>query len=170
MKFQRQFFNIILLALGLVAGCQSFENTGKELTSLRLHLEVFDDGTTFSTTVPIYRANPVKITVESSSFADERDVELAQVIDWMGGYAIQLNLNRHGQWMLENITRGNLNRRIAVFAQFDKESRWLAAPLISHPIANGEIVFTPDASREETERIVRGLNKVAAELKKKSHF
>src|SRR6185436_13746048 len=118
----------------------------------------------------IYRAHPINVSVESSPFADERDVESAVVADWMDGFAIQVTFNRHGRWMLENITRANPNRRIAVACQFDKETRWLAAPLIGRPITDGTLAFTPDASREEAERIVRGLNNVAAEIKKKSKY
>ena len=44
------------------------------------------------------------------------------------------------------------------------EARWLAAPRISQRIKDGVLVFTPDATREEAERIVRGLNNVAIKL------
>jgi hypothetical protein len=31
-------------------------------------------------------------------------------------------------------------------------------------IVDGKLVFTPDATREEADRIVRGLNKIAKEM------
>jgi hypothetical protein len=39
--------------------------------------------------------------------------------------------------------------------------RWLAAPRITGRIADGRLEFTPDATRDEAERIVHGLNRVA---------
>jgi hypothetical protein len=170
MKFRTIIFNIILPLLGLLAGCHTANDPQKELTAIRLHIEVNPDGTTFNRTVPIYRAQPVQVNVESSPFADERDVEHAAVVDRMDSFAIQLTLNRHGRWMLENVTRGNPNRRVAVQTDFGTDTRWLAAPLLGRPIANGVLAFTPDATREEAERIVRGLNNVAAKIKKKSKF
>lgn len=169
MKFRNHFINIILLAaLAGLTGCQTTDDKDKEVTALRLHSESTPDGTTFTRAVPIYRANPTYVTVESSPFADERDVEHAEVVDLTDGFAIQLQFGRHGQWMLENITRSNPNRHIALQCQFDAETRWLAAPLIKRPISNGTLTFTPDATREESDRIVRGLNNVAAKLKKDS--
>lgn len=170
MKFRTLFINIILLSLLMVAGCQSPNNQEKELTALRLYIEMYADGTTFTRTAPIYRAAPTYVTVENSPFADERDLDHAEVIESADGFAIQLKLDRHGQWMLENVTRSNPNRRVAVECQFDQETRWLAAPVIARPINNGVLTFTPDANREESERIVRGLNNVTAQLKKKSDF
>ena len=64
---------------------------------------------------------------------------------------------------------------IATQAQAERESqfgemRWLAAPMITRQIQDGIFVFTPDASREEAERIVRGVNNVVAKLNKKFTF
>jgi preprotein translocase subunit SecD len=117
--------------------------------------------------VPIYRAAPAYVTVEESPFADERDIAQAAVINWMDGFAVQLKFTDHGKLMLENTTRMNPNRRIAIFAEFG-ETRWLAAPLISRPINDGHLTFTPDATRAEAERLVRGLNQVAAEIRKRA--
>ncbi|MCX6895112.1 MAG: hypothetical protein NTZ16_06370 [Verrucomicrobia bacterium] len=115
--------------------------------------------------MPIYRATPVYVNIETSPFLDERDIDKAAVVDWMGGFAIQLDFNAHGKLMLENTTRLNPGRRIAILCEFG-ETRWLAAPLIARPISNGQLVFTPDATREEAERIVRGLNNDAEKIRK----
>ena len=58
------------------------------------------------------------------------------------------------------------DRRIAIFSQFGP-ARWLGAPIYQQKISNGVVFFTPDASRSEAERIVRGLNNVARKLKTK---
>ena len=166
MKTWTTHFNIILLLLLLATGCQTHERK-KELSAVRLFIEVNSDGAGDSKAVPIYRASPVLVNVETSPFLDERDVEKAAVIDWMDGFAIHLQFNEHGKLVLENTTLSNPNRRIAVLAEFG-ESRWLAAPLVSRPITDGTFSFTPDTTREEAERFVRGLNNDAAEIKKNS--
>jgi len=166
MKVRLVHFNIILLLLALASGCETADKK-KELSGIRLHIESNGESLGGAKPVPIYRAAPVLVNVESSPFVDERDVVHAQVVDWMGGFAIQIKLNDHGTLMLENTTRLNPGRRIAVLCEFG-ETRWLAAPLISRPINSGELVFTPDATRVEAERIVRGLNAVAAEILKNS--
>ena len=47
------------------------------------------------------------------------------------------------------------------FGEKGKQSRWLAAPQFTRLISNGILQFTPDASREETEEIAKGLNNIA---------
>lgn len=163
MKLRPIYFNIILLLLAFAGGCQTDEKK-KELTVLRLHIEA-NAAAGNGKPVSICRATPVLVNVEDTPFLDERDIGQAAVVDWMDGYAVQLDFNSHGKLMLENTTRLNPGRRIAILCEFG-ETRWLAAPLIARPISNGQLVFTPDASREEAERIVRGLNNVAAEVLK----
>jgi preprotein translocase subunit SecD len=85
----------------------------------------------------------------------------------MGGFEISLQFNREGTWLLEQYSSANRGRKIAVFCEFGvelKEHRWLAAPVVSKRISDGLLVFTPDASREEAEEIVRGLNNVAKKM------
>lgn len=163
MKVWPLHFNIILLLLGFVLGCQTPKEK-KELSAVRLHIEVNPDALGTSMAVPVYRAAPVKVNVDNSPFVDERDLTRAEVIEWMGGFAIQLEFNYHGKLMLENTTRIHPSKRIGVLAEFG-QTRWLAAPLIARAITDGKLVFTPDATREEAERFVRGLNAVAAEVK-----
>ena len=42
--------------------------------------------------------------------------------------------------------------------------------MITKVISNGRFVFAPDATREEAERIVRGLNNMAKKLKTKDNW
>ena len=159
-------FNIYLCAgvIALVAtcGCQSVGGK-KEASTLRLHLEVTPDGTDRSTPVPIYRESPIYVNVEKAPFLDEGAVAKASVVEVMGGFSIFIQFDRRGSWLLEQYTVANKGRRIGVFSQFG-QTRWLAAPIISKPIADGAFVFTPDATREEADRIVRGLNNVAKKV------
>lgn len=161
---------LLALCLSLTGGCQTAESKRKnELTTLRLHLEVNADGTQHNEPVPIYRAKPILVNVEKKPFVDEGNMAKAEVIDVLGGFAIQIQFDRQGTWLLEQYSTANKDRHIAIFSQFG-ETRWLAAPVISQRIANGLFTFTPDATREEAERIVLGLNNVAREVKKRSKW
>lgn len=179
MKFSFSRFNIYLLAvaIGVTAGCStSGENTGagekkkkkdKEATTLRLHLEVNPDGSGRNSPVKILRTDPVVINVDLKPFLTEGDIEQAWVIDELGGFALKLQYRApDGVRLLEMYTGSYKGKRIAVFSQFG-DARWLGAPLITQRITNGGFVFTPDTTREEADRIVRGLNNVAKEIKKK---
>jgi hypothetical protein len=165
-------FNLYLLvAITFCLGCQTTEEKKhkKQLSTLRLHLETRSDGTPRTGAVPIGRQNPFYLNVEHSFFLDETEVERADVIEGIGGFSIQVQFTRHGAFVLDQVTSSNPKKRIGIFTVFD-ESRWLAAPTITHRIANGVLTFTPDATREETERIVRGLNNVAELTRKRNRF
>jgi preprotein translocase subunit SecD len=113
--------------------------------------------------------------VQKSPVLDERYVKEAKVVDVRGGFALQFQLDRQGTWLLEQISAQNPGRHLAIFSQFAEppkeplnKGRWLAAPSINYRISNGVLVFTPDATREEAEQIVIGLNNVAKKLQDKS--
>jgi hypothetical protein len=164
----------LYLALGLLlnvaCGCRSPEerSRARELSTLRLHLEVALDTTGRSAPVPVFRQNPVLINVETEPFLDEAHLVSARVVeDSYGGFAIRLEFDRLGTSLLNATTLANPGRRIVVGSQFPAQ-RWLAAPLIQRRLADGVFVFTPDASREEAERIVRGLNNAVNLARKRS--
>jgi preprotein translocase subunit SecD len=153
---------IALIALA-GAGCKSLRK--KEASTVRVHLEVTPDGTDKNGPVPVYRQNPTYVNVENSAFLTEAAVSKASVVDALGAFQIMLQLDRRGTWLLEQYTTAHRGRRMAIFSHFG-EARWLAAPVMSKRISDGMLVFTPDATREESERIVRGLNNVAKEMQK----
>jgi hypothetical protein len=172
-KFAR--FNIYLLAvfwLWSVSGCQSPQSKKekaekKQVALIQFHLEVNADGTPSNEPVPVFREKSMYINVDKSAFADTANVESAKVVDTIGGgFAIQVKLDWEGTQLLDGVTTGNQGRHIVIFSEFDQK-RWLAAPLISKRISDGVITFTPDATREETERIVRGLNNLVKKEKKR---
>ena len=115
--------------------------------------------------VSVLRSQPIKLWVEREPFINEGNVVHASVEEQNEAFSISIKLDRRGIWMLENITASNAGKRLAIFSQFG-DARWIAAPLIKNRLGKGEITFTPDASREEAERIVRGLNNVAAKVQK----
>jgi hypothetical protein len=172
---ERRRFNIYfvggLLALVLAGnGCKSSEEDkkSKEAATLRFHLEVPQLPNGRSMPVEIFRASPFKLNVLSEPFLDEGDIERVIVVEEAtGGFALQVKFNDHGRLVLQSTTVGHRSRRIAIYSTWT-ETRWLAAPVIERPYSDGMIVFTPDASREEAERIARGVNNLIAEAKKRS--
>jgi preprotein translocase subunit SecD len=128
--------------------------------SIRLYLEVNRDGSDSNEPVSIGRQQPFILNVEKRAFLTEFNVEKASVVESMGGFSISLRFDKEGSWILEQYTTGNKGKHMAIAAEFG-QMRWLAAPLISARIGDGLLVFTPDATREEAERIVSGVNRVA---------
>jgi|SRR5687768_583664 len=170
MKLLLSRFNIILgLALIMALGCKTAEEKkkAKEASFLRFHIETNVDGTQHNAPVPIYRASPILVGVERNAALDEDFMDKAELVtvDEFGNLAIKVTFTSAGTKRLDYVTSTYKGKRLAVHAKWT-ESRWLAAPLITKRITNGVFVFTPDASREECERIVSGLNNVIAKLKK----
>lgn len=165
-------FNIYLLALlgvllGPICGCKTTEEKQKSkvASTLRLHLEVNRDDRDHSFGVPVYRKQPVNINIYREPFLDEGYIVKADVVDVDddGGFGIRVQFDKHGTMVLEGVTAGYKGQRIAVFSLFN-QPRWLAAPRIAKHISDGVFVFTPDATREEAERIVQGINNVVKKL------
>lgn len=175
MKIWRHAFNTNLWLCGLLlAGCASDKsreaNPKKQITGLRLHMETTTGRASPGIEVPVFRDRPVLVPIDRDAFITEANVVAAAVVEQPGGFAIEIQLDRQGTWLLEKYTVTNRGRRIAVLASFAGEDRWLAAPVIPKIISNGRLVFTPDATREEAERIVRGLNNVARKAKHDPRF
>ena len=134
----------------------------KQASSLRLHMEATSGGVG-SGQIKVLRTNAITLSVERSPFVDEGFIEEARVVEGIGGHMIYIRYNSQGALRLQMWTASNPGRHVAVWAKWT-EARWIAAPIPPKPLEDGAIVFTPDASREESERIVRGLNNVAIKL------
>lgn len=164
-------FNTYLLAscLGLAAalgaGCSTAGKEKREQSTLRLHLEVNADKLGHNTTAAVGRTSPFEVPIEKEPFLTEFNVEKAGVADTPGGFVINIQFTAEGAITLEHYTGSYNSRRIVIGAEFGP-TRWLAAPIIRQRVADGRLVFTPDASRAEAERFVRGLNRVAELVKK----
>lgn len=137
---------------------------------LRFHLETNPDGSGRSAPIAIFRKNPMPVNLLNAPFLSERDLVSAEVVDvGEDGYAIKVVFDKHGTLVLETYTGSYKGQRIGIFASWT-EPRWLAAPRITQKIANGTFIFTPDASREECERICNGLRNLIKKAKKRSAF
>lgn len=159
----------LLSLLVLFVGCASTGSDGdkpsEKYSTLRLYGAVKPDRTGRHQTIPIYRRTPIMLTVASQPFLDEGYVMEASVIETVGGFSLRVQYDKRGTGLLENATHRMRNQHIAIHSAFP-ESRWLAAPVVDTPISNGLLVFTPDATREEAERIASGLNALARKLRK----
>jgi len=164
-------FNLYLAlvaALALLCGCQTFHQKGP-MAALRVHIQANPDTLGASQTITLVRADPVEITISHDPILTEANIVAAKVVDTPGGFAVQVQFDENGTWMLEEYSAGNPGEHFAIFGQWGDKlayGRWLAAPLITHRIANGVLSFTPDASREEADQLVLGLNHAAAKNRK----
>jgi hypothetical protein len=165
MKIRLSPFNIYLLlalaVLGLACKTTEERKLSKQASTLRVYLARLSER---GSGVAVYRQNPVHFNVEHEPIVTETDLETAEVIDQPGGFAIKARFNGHGALLLEQATVAHHSEHLAIQSFFG-ESRWLAAPQIKRRISNGELVFTPDATREEADRIVRGLTNVVNKVK-----
>ena len=163
-----RFNTYLLLALAMILGngCHAKGPKPKpkldkhDEASLRFHLEVNPDGSDGNAPVLIGHADPFPVNVEKIAFLTEMNISHASVVDALGGYSLSIQFDPDGTTLLNQYTTANRGKRIGIAAECGY-MRWLAAPVISRGMTDGVFVFTPDATREETERIASGLNRVA---------
>ncbi|HVM50384.1 MAG TPA: hypothetical protein VMU04_20320 [Candidatus Acidoferrum sp.] len=174
MKMRARRFNVylavaLLLMLGS-DGCQTAAHHRKYQPSiLSVHVETPPDTTNMNERVPIYREHPFMVNVQKEPILTELNVLEARVLEVVGGFAIKLQFDQQGTWLLEQYSVESQGRRFAIYCEFGeklKEKRWIAAPIIARRISDGVLVFTPDATREEADQLVLGLNNIGREVKK----
>jgi hypothetical protein len=162
-------FACVALATVLASGCQSTEHRHKkQISTLRVHLEVSSSETNHTQIVSIPRDQPIQFKVQNAPFLTEAEVKEAKIVSGVGGFQVQIQFDMTGSLLLEEYSGSYRGWHFAIFSQFvnpanEKQNleRWLAAPRASRRITDGLLAFTPDASREEAEQIVRGLNNLA---------
>jgi preprotein translocase subunit SecD len=169
MKANARRFNLFLalMALAVFCGCQT-SSRNKPVSVLRVHMQA-PGMTATSKAVSVLRADPVLVNIAQEPVLTEANIVAARVIDAPGGFAIQIQFDENGTWILEQYSAANPGKHFAIFGQWGEQLadvRWLAAPLITRRIADGILSFTPDATREEADRLVLGLNNVAKKIHK----
>lgn len=168
-------FNIYFIAAIFLLGCKTTEpklskkekEAKKQATALRFHLEVNSDGSPGNAPITVFRENPFRINIRTQPYLTEGDIAEAALVETVGGFGIRVQFDHHGTLLLDNLSTSSRGQRLAIFCAFG-EQRWLAAPVLTRRISTGEFIFTPDATKEESERIVLGLNNLVRELKKSS--
>jgi hypothetical protein len=158
--FNRHFCLALALLLGTAAGAAVRDKKPRDPDILRFYLESPRDTTERATAAMIGRSSPVPVTIEKLPVLTESHLKQIELVDDAGGFSLRVTFNRLGRRLLENYSATRVGRRLVVQTEFE-EARWLAAPVISRRLADGVLQFTPDATREEVERLVRGLSKVA---------
>jgi preprotein translocase subunit SecD len=170
MNSRRLAFNLILAVLfGSLVACKSpqekKDEKAKQATFLRFHLETNPNASGRTAVASVYRAHPVLITVDRDAVLDEGFLAKIEVVDAdeHGGIALKATFDEAGTRRLDAVTIEHRGKRLAIRAVWT-DNRWLAAPLLTKRISNGEFIFTPDATREEADRIVVGLRNVIKKL------
>ena len=177
MNFYARGFNLYLLLplavmLAAAAGCKSDKkDTGdKHLASLRIHVENRAQLPGEGKTISVIRSNPVLVTINTEPVLTENNILKATLLDSPVGYAVQIQFDEMGTLQYEQYTAAYQGKHLVIFGQWSEEttnSRWLAAPLIARRISNGVLTFTADCSREEADRLVAGLNRIAKKNQEK---
>ena len=162
-------FNLYLLAAVstlLFCGCATHKKK-EPVTVLRVHAQA-KENTTFTRKIKVFENDPTELKVDQSTIVTDAEVESANVVDALGGFALVIKFDKRGQWLLDQHSSLNIGRHLAIFVQYGEKSekaKWIAAPVISNRISDGSLIFTPDLTRDEADEIVKGLGHKAASAK-----
>jgi len=170
MKSWRPNINGIFCALAvmcLLSACKTTEEKkeAKAQTIIKVHLETAVSNKPSEADVPVFRERPMMMHIDTNEILNNMDITGASVVDVQGGFGIRITFDAHGARVLENISANNAGKHLVIYGAFP-EIRWLGAPRIARRLGKGELIFTPDATREEAERIVLGINNVAKKIAK----
>ncbi len=179
MKVYTPRFNLFLaiaILLSLFSGCASWSGHNKPIAAMRVHIELAPDAMTgpanTAETVSVLRADAVQVTIDKTPILTEANVVAARVINTPDAPAIEVRFDENGTWILEQYSASNPGRHFVVFGQWGKnlkDSRWLAAPIITRRVNGGILSFTPDMTRDEANQFVLGLNNVAKQFQSSSN-
>ena len=165
MNFYRRRFNLYFLPAALwllVSGCALWHHEHAFGAVLRIHGESESSATGSTKSISVLRSQPMTINIATDPILTESDVAGAKLVDSPGGgFSVEVTFEETGGWSLEQYTAGNPGKHLAIFAQWSdkkEDGRWLAAPLVIRRMGGGVLTFTPDASHEEAEQLVKALN------------
>ena len=171
MNFYARRFNLYLVFVLVLplCGCEFFKNEfGKKKAekagAIRIHIESPVSVPGKSRTISLLRSSPMAVTIEEDPVLTEANLLAAELVETPGSYAVHVRFDETGGWALEQATARNPGKHLVIFGQWGEtkeQGRFLAAPVINRRIGSGELTFSPDASREETQQMVDGLNNLA---------
>jgi preprotein translocase subunit SecD len=175
--FNLYLFAVAALALAVVTGCRSIEDRRRDrihYTALLLHADA-PEASPDTNHVMVVNIAGAKVPVQTRPFLTEADLDEATVVDSPGGgYSLRLKFNDHGRLVVDTFTAAHRGRQVGIFVRYGVrknkkvplKEKWLAAPRVNRHIHDGVVLFTPNATREELDEIVRGLQNAAAEGRK----
>jgi preprotein translocase subunit SecD len=166
MNFYLRRFNLYLLltALVVLVGCATGKKEDKPVATLRVHIECAANVAGSGQSISVLRSEPVLVSITSTPILSEGSIIEATLIDAPGGGAVKVKFDEAGSTTLEQFTAANPGKHLVIGGSWGEKPlivRWLAAPIITHRIADGTLAFTPDATAEEAAALVQGLNNVA---------
>jgi len=142
-----RFNTYLLLAFGLAvaAGCRSPHNDSKkQFSHLALYQEASRDPSGGTEVVTVHKDPLIQLRIKQAPILTEAHVEKASLLDTMGGFAMSIQFDRQGSWLLEQYSSAIRGKHIAIFSQFVpkgekklNDGRWLAAPKILNHITDG---------------------------------
>ncbi len=172
MKFRPVRFNSYFIALlaALLTACESTDPSGStkvasDVATLRIHLETHADPMGLSRRISVGRESAQTFFI-TPPMLSEQNLTAARL--WEGNeeqFAIHLQFDRDGIRTLEMLSMSYRGKRLALGSQFP-EPRWIGTFRMDRRIADGTLLFRPDATREEAVKIVRLLNNSVAKLQK----
>ncbi len=139
----------------------------KPLNKIRIHVEAKRELPERSLPAIVGRTSALVFNCEKIPILNESHVENALIVDQPGGFQVRIRFNSMGSKLLESYTAAAAGRHLCIIADIDGEGRWLAAPLVRQRLGDGTLSFSPDASREEMDRLVNGLNELVRKEKKR---
>ena len=167
MNFYALRINLYLLLAVLLCGCAGHKKKQDFLGTLRVHIESRGNVPDGGKKITLLRENPVDVTIDPNSILSENNLQSIKLMDSPGGFALRLKFDESGGWTLEQYSAANPGRHFVIFGQWDKEKddgRWLAAPLINRHISDGVLIFTPDCSREEAQKLVTSVSRAIQKI------
>ena len=161
--------SIMIIAVGCNYANYSVE-TKRDKAQFALFVEGFPQQGEDTKLLKFYQASPRFVHIDPNPVlkGDSGMITASKVIDTQDGlYAIQLDFTTLGQSVMEHITTNFRSRRLyVVVAQSADNSKTnrvemkcIGAKYIQQTISAPYMIFTPDATREESEDIIKLVNK-----------
>ncbi len=135
------------------------EKKKKPLKYFRVHVESRRDLPERTVLAKLHSDETVQVPVEKLPALNESHLKRAALIEEPGGYLVQFQFDSVGTKLLEAHSAAANGRHFAVAVDIDGETRWIAILLIRRRLSEGVLSFSPAASREDMDRLVRDLNK-----------
>ena len=156
------------MVIVLISGCNYPVETKRNKAQFAFYIEEFPQQEAKTMPLKVYQASPkmVHVAPKPVLVGGPGMLKDTQVVDTQDGlHAIQLNFTTRGQALMEYLTTNYRDRRLyVVIAQSDHSktngvnSRCIGVSYIRGTVRGSTMIFTPDASREESESIVELVN------------